>query len=250
MIFSTLRAGLTGLLLLGELDHLTFKRPLVHTINVREIRIMTQHETTLQRYGDYRPTQFDPRGLALPDQQDWLVAPVIQTRDSEPLEASNFATFLAALDGESDTVEVHRFGHWANGWFEIILIDPKDTARVERAEELGNALADYPVLDETDLSAREWTEYEASWRNGAAHDMRHALKDKFRLGELSHVYDLLHDADPDQMREYYESLEPSETYGADCWPSIKSAMRNATRENLAAWLRGVRKAIKAERGRH
>jgi hypothetical protein len=85
----------------------------------------------MQTYSQYRPTGFDSRGLGLPDRQDWLVLPVIQTRDSGPLEQSNFASALKAVGGESETVEVHRFGHWGPGWFEIIIVAPgSEAARI------------------------------------------------------------------------------------------------------------------------
>jgi hypothetical protein len=66
----------------------------------------------MKKYKDYSPTEFDCKGLNLPDKQEWLVVPVMQTRDSGPLELSNFRTALKMLCDESENVEVHRFGHW------------------------------------------------------------------------------------------------------------------------------------------
>lgn len=117
------------------------------------------------KYSQFRPTCFDCKGLGLPDQQDWLVAPVSHNRDSEPLSESNFAVFLKALGGESDNVQVHRFGHWGPGWFEIILINPNCADLVKQAEDMETALADYPVLDEMDFSEREQNEADEIWRN-------------------------------------------------------------------------------------
>lgn len=108
----------------------------------------------MERYADYQPTQFDPKGYCLEDHQDWLVAPVIQTRDSGCLERSNFRTVLADLGGESDNVEVHRFGHWGPGWFEIIIVRP-DTAEATKVEQWEAALADYPIASEDDFSMLE-----------------------------------------------------------------------------------------------
>lgn len=119
----------------------------------------------MQKYSEFRPTQFDARGLGCRDQQDWFVAPVSQTRDSVPLDQSNFASCLKALGGESDNVQVHRFGHWGPGWFEIILINPACLDLVKTAEEIEAALADYPVLDEHDFSEREHAEADQVWRN-------------------------------------------------------------------------------------
>lgn len=118
--------------------------------------------TIMIKYAEFAPTGFDHKGAFLPEQQDWLVAPVSQNRDSGPLAESNFASFLAEVGGESESVEVHRFGHWGPGWFEIILIAP-NSPHLKRAEELEAALEDYPVLDDQDYSKREHEEYCESW---------------------------------------------------------------------------------------
>lgn len=117
----------------------------------------------MQTYKVFRPTQFDSTGLGLTDQQTWLVAPVSQTRDSGSLDRSNFDATLRELGGESETVQVHRFGHWGPGWFEIILIDPSDSARVKAAEEIENALSDYPVVDDSLYSEYETDECAETW---------------------------------------------------------------------------------------
>ncbi len=117
------------------------------------------------KYKDFRPTQFDPKGLGIDDRQEWFVVNVMQTRDSGCLEQSNFDCTLRELGGESDTVEVHRFGHWGPGWFEVILIDPNDSKLVKNAEEIENALASYPVLDESDYSEREMEEANRIWED-------------------------------------------------------------------------------------
>jgi len=109
----------------------------------------------MQTYGEYAPTGLDHKGAFLPDQQDWLVAPVGQTRDSGCLDKSNFRVVLKDLGDESETVEVHRFGHWACGWFEIIIVKP-GTPQADSVEEWERALADYPVADESDYSELEW----------------------------------------------------------------------------------------------
>ena len=109
----------------------------------------------MQTYKNFAPTPFDHKGAFLPDQGDLLVAPVSRTRDSGPSEESNFDAALALLGGESDTVEVHRSGHWGPGWFEIILVNP-DSPQADTAREIESKLEDYPLLDEDDFSTREW----------------------------------------------------------------------------------------------
>lgn len=154
----------------------------------------------LQTYRDYRPTAFDPRGLGLDDRQTWLVAGVIQTRDSGVLDQSNFACYLAGLGGESKTVEVHRFGHWGPGWFEIILIDPNSPA-AETARELEASLEDYPVLDEMDWSRRE---YEATHEAWEGMSMRERIEACSRAGVS--IFAARHDVtENDRLYEHVQS---------------------------------------------
>jgi len=114
-------------------------------------------ELTMPRYRDWSPTCLDPVGLnADSGLGDFFVFPVSRTRDSDLLTESNFDAALKALGGESKSVQVHRFGHWGPGWFEIILISPRATKKLAIAEELICSLSDYPVLDEEDNSRREY----------------------------------------------------------------------------------------------
>ena len=108
----------------------------------------------MERYGDFRPTVFDPCGLGLEDRQDWLVLGVSRTRDSEALTESNFESATKTLGGEGENVEIYRFGHWGPGWFEIIIIRP-GSKEADVGEEIEGALADYPVPDDEDYSQRE-----------------------------------------------------------------------------------------------
>lgn len=119
----------------------------------------------MERYGDFRPTEFDAAGAFLEDRQDWLVLPVSQTRDSGPMTQSNFAAALALLraaDPEGGDHEVHRFGHWGPGWFEILIARP-DTACAAVGASIEERLADYPILDEDDCSRRELEAAEETW---------------------------------------------------------------------------------------
>ena len=122
----------------------------------------------MQRYKDFSPTPADHKGAFLTghysdnDRQEWLVVPVTQTRDSLAFDQSNFASALALLGGESDTLEVHRFGHWGPGWFEIILVHPSRESEVKAIED---RLENYPILDEEDLSQRESDATDEYWQN-------------------------------------------------------------------------------------
>jgi hypothetical protein len=110
----------------------------------------------LPKYQNWSPTGFDPKGLNCDDQQDWLVAPVSINRDSGPLEQSNWEYVIADLERDhADTDwEINRFGHWACGWFEIILLRP-GTSAADYATEIADDLQDYCILDESDFCEKE-----------------------------------------------------------------------------------------------
>jgi hypothetical protein len=82
-----------------------------------------------------------------------------RNRDSDILTNSNFDCALDILGGESEDngVLVGRFGHWACGWYELILVHQDSPHEIlERARILLNDLDDYPVVDEDHWSQAEW----------------------------------------------------------------------------------------------
>lgn len=84
---------------------------------------------------------------------DYLVL-ASQHRDSTLMEQSNFDVALIRMGGESDTVKVVRFAHWAVGWVDQLLICHTDMAMVQQGNAILAALEEYPVLDEDDYNAR------------------------------------------------------------------------------------------------
>lgn len=87
-----------------------------------------------------------------------------QSRDSDCLERSNFRIALELLGGESDTVRVERYGHWACGWIEEIYVKPDSEAYLI-AQTIEKQLDNYPVLDEDDFSNLESEEADEIWAN-------------------------------------------------------------------------------------
>lgn len=124
---------------------------------------MRVHEIDLPTLRQTRPTPFDrsPADFrACEDRGAWLVCPCSQTRDSDALERSNFeaqASTLAVADPSGEDYEVHRFGHWGPGWYEIAIVRPDSKAH-RAAREIAAALASYPVLDDDAFSQLEWDE--------------------------------------------------------------------------------------------
>lgn len=146
----------------------------------------------MEKYREYQPTWFDRKGAFLDDdRQDWFVLPVIRTRDSGPLEESNFSTALDIVGGEGDNVEVHRFGHWGPGWFEIIIINP---ILEQLGQKIEDSLENYPVLDDDDYSEREWDYATESW-NSLTIGERVELCKKYRCNIFKARHDYLPDDD-------------------------------------------------------
>lgn len=116
-------------------------------------------------YANFRPTTLDSH-LGLEGREHWYVVPCARNRDSDTWEMSNFETALTMLGEESETVEIHRFGHWGPGWFEIILVNPEDKERVQCINQIEDKLKEYPYLDEDDVSRREADEggFAGDWR--------------------------------------------------------------------------------------
>lgn len=87
-------------------------------------------------------------------------------RDSDALANSNFEVIEADLKKRfPDDVENHRFGHFAVGWVEELLVrmfndNGKLTPAGRAAVEWGVKIEDYPVADEDDFSRREFEESE------------------------------------------------------------------------------------------
>ena len=119
----------------------------------------------MKPYKEFRPTGFDCAGLCADEiGADWLVVPVSHNRDADCLSQSNFAVALKMLGGEGDNVQVHRFGHWSCGWFEIIIVR-SGTYEAKVAEDIEKVLKDYPVLDDEDFSRREQESADEVWKN-------------------------------------------------------------------------------------
>lgn len=100
-----------------------------------------------------------------------------QHRDSDILSESNWHCALAQLNAQAydggDTdfnsrpVVYHwRAAHWAVGWVEYLMVRADAPADIlTQAGEMVCALADYPVLDESDFSEREMLAAEEAWKN-------------------------------------------------------------------------------------
>jgi hypothetical protein len=163
----------------------------------------------MERYSKFRPTGFD-QNIDI-DRSDWFVAPVSRNRDSNVLTESNWQAQIESLtevsgdESETDEWEIHRFGHWGCGWLEIVIVRP-DTAAFRAADDIETALMNYPVLNDEDLSQREWDAAVESWNNWGAKEFREALAEQFGLSENT-VY-RLDDIPDDALWELHSEYSP------------------------------------------
>ena len=119
----------------------------------------------MKTYKEFRPTQFDSH-ITIENRENWFIASVTHNRDSGALTRSNWEVFVKMLGNENeDNYEIHRFGHWGPGWFEIILINPDNEQLIKIGNDIENALADYPVIDDEHFSRTEYEEACEVWRN-------------------------------------------------------------------------------------
>ncbi len=103
-----------------------------------------------------------------------------RSRDSDALKRANFRAMLNALGfDESENVAddcpldsgdeparlIVRENHWAVGWVEWIAIHESDTAGLKIADEIAEARAEYPVIDEELWSEYENADCEETWAN-------------------------------------------------------------------------------------
>lgn len=136
-----------------------------------------------------------------PDLSAWCRGPS-RSRDSEILEESNFEAALERLGGEREgIVEVHRFGHWACGWFESIMVNPKRKTVIKILKEIHDDLESYPVLDESDYSEREY-KYFSDFAEDAEAELAKAL--------------VLHLGLPEELSSDKEMLEVAYQLNMEC----------------------------------
>lgn len=187
----------------------------------------------MQKYQQFRPTALDSH-INLDNRENWLVLSFTQNRDSECLDRSNFLQALEALGGESGSVEVHRFGHWANGWFELILIDPNCESTVKIAYELERWIENYPVLNDEHFSELEHEELIENWNSWQCREFAEFLAGEFLTQEASREA-LVHEVSRDELFELFNN-RTSDT----C--STRYNAREYSREDVAKLLIDYRKA--------
>ena len=129
----------------------------------------------LQRWASVDPAFGSTDNYVGERPEDWYVC-VGRNRDSDVLINCNFEVGLKELGGEVDgRVRVFRTGHWACGWVELVLIHESAVEELAIAENIGDRLSDYPVLDEDAYSAAQEKDFEACWENFGRSDFERDL---------------------------------------------------------------------------
>lgn len=127
----------------------------------------------MPKYKEWSPTGFDHKGLHVrgddeDEYQEWLVSPFSVTRDTPigSFERSNFESAKRIMEEsgfpEDEDWQVFAFGHWACGWFQIIMVRP-ETDAAHLMQELLESILDYPLLDDEDYSERQMEEAQETW---------------------------------------------------------------------------------------
>ncbi len=114
------------------------------------------------KLSEFRPTQLDAAGLFRKDKHNWLVCDISVNRDSNVLAQANWKALSKILAKFNGDYEVLRFGHWACGWFEIVVIKP-DSKCQEEVEKIEKAISDYPVICDITYSQMESEEISSIW---------------------------------------------------------------------------------------
>lgn len=100
----------------------------------------------------------------------WLTV-LTRSRDSDILTESNWEVALKRLGGESESVEIFRFGHWACGWWEALCVKAGTDGAIIGAE-IESELKAYPILDEDHFSEMEQVEADRIWAENYSYSER------------------------------------------------------------------------------
>jgi len=195
-------------------------------------------------YSEFQPNCLDRKGAFLPDQQNWSVAPAFQSRDSGILERSNFKTLLELLGGESKDVEICNFGHWACGWFKIIILNPENQELIGTAEKIEKQLDEYPILDEDNYSQLENEEMHECWESFACEEFIYKMGKEFNLKDPT--VDFLLDLDQNRILEFYLSFanDPYWEEGNGLYFNIEDIVQNQMeRKDLVNFIKKMKKNI-------
>ena len=191
----------------------------------------------LPKFGEWKPTRYDTAGLGSDGQESWRVLPVMRTRDSGPLDVSNFEAATKMLDDAGADYDTHRYGHWGPGWFEVIAVEPTRKG-LAVAGEIACALEDCPILDEDGHSRAELEAAWESWEACAHRDVVHYWDDEVSERGLDY---LLSDAGSAELYMLGSERCSGYAYEGES-PYYDLSGSDFTRNDIARAIRAARKA--------
>ena len=119
----------------------------------------------------------------LDHEMDWITSTEIQiNRDSDELTESNWQVFIDGLEKtNSEDWRILRFGHFACGWYEIVILRP-NSASYDYYIQCLEILEDYPILDEDHYSALQYENFNQAIEDFYCSDLRDLFhKDDFLM---------------------------------------------------------------------
>jgi hypothetical protein len=124
----------------------------------------------LKLYKGHKPTPFDHHICSELDA--FYIAPISNNRDADNLTRSNwlFGSAKILMASQHEETANHCFGHWACGWYELLLIHPDDTEALKVASAMAADLEQYPILNEEHLSELEWEAAADYWEGCSVSD--------------------------------------------------------------------------------
>jgi hypothetical protein len=152
----------------------------------------------LKRWSLNGPTAFDSGVNYIGETPtDCYIAPYSITRESadEPMASSNYECQWDVLKDTQARKE--SFGHWACGWYELVLIPETDEEGLKIADGLARNLDSYPILDEGLFSEKDVECEQQNWDSWARRDFVRELQKV--LPEQSDYIDTLTDKQIDTL---------------------------------------------------
>lgn len=189
--------------------------------------------------------------------EQYLRGPSI-TRDSGPLEKSNFKAALEMLGGEDrdgadedndyyGDVIVEHWTHWGPGWVEQILVHYKAKKKLEILKDIKDRIENYPVLDEEDYSQMETDERSESYDNWArttAIQWIEAILPDEENGDFD-LDDLLDENPELEKMLKKEVLDEMSYHGEkDHYIDERHFMSDFDKSDLYKRIKGIKKALK------
>jgi hypothetical protein len=156
------------------------------------------------KYSEFKPTGFDNH-IQIEDRENWHIMPISINRDTECcVTLSNWQVCQDMMNKANIEYELHNFGHWACGWFEILIVHPDSQDFVEEIE---NLLSQYPILNDDHHSNMEIEKDDQAWEAYGFRDFISGYNDIASNETEEHIVTLLEDMDKEELRSIFDCLD-------------------------------------------